>query len=112
MPRELSRVPPPPSPPPRPRDPPPPAPPPRPVPQCGRATGTGPPIGASQASPPPPLFHGRVMWRRPWGVISQARFARAVERRYALSRVSTDRVTRAAPLSGTDLVEGDAAPSA
>ena len=83
-----------------------------PVPQFVLAYDTVTPIGASQASPPPPLFHELVMWRRPWGVISQARFARAVERRYALSRVSTDRVTRAAPLSGTDLVEGDAAPSA
>src|SRR5207244_6530381 len=83
-----------------------------PVPQFVLSYDTVAPIGGSRASPPPPLFHELVVWRRPWGVISQARFARAVERRYALSRVSTDRVTRAAPLSGTGLVDGDAAPSA
>src|SRR5690349_7521703 len=58
----------------------------------------------------PPTFHELSLWRRPWGAISQARFARAIEQRYALRRTSTDRAARAAELRA--LGSGDAAPPA
>jgi polyphosphate kinase len=40
-------------------------------------------------------FHELATWRRPWGVIRTARFARAIEQRYGVSRASADRLERA-----------------
>src|SRR3989449_658583 len=46
-------------------------------------------------------FHELAAWRRPWGVIPAARFARAIEQRYGVSRASTDRLRRVtAPPTG------------
>ena len=74
-----------------------------PVPQFVLAYDTVTPVGGSEA----PGFHELTLWRRPWGVISTAAVARAIERRYALRPASTDRATRAARLrEGGD----DAAP--
>lgn len=76
-----------------------------PLPQFVLAYDTVTPVGGSEA----PAFHELILWRRPWGVISAARFARAIERRYALRPMSTDRATRAAQLREG---AGDAAPPA
>jgi len=43
-------------------------------------------------------FHELAMWRRPWSVIPTARFARAIEQRYGVSRASIDRVEHATAL--------------
>ncbi len=47
---------------------------------------------------PPCLFHELVAWRRPWAVIPTARFARAIEQCYGVSRASDDRAERASAL--------------
>src|SRR5207249_4505013 len=43
-------------------------------------------------------FHELAAWRRPWGVIPAARFARAIEQRYGVSRASADRLERVTAL--------------
>ena len=63
------------------------------------------PVAGSQAPP----FHELVVWRRRWSVISQSRFAQAIERRWALRPTSTDRATRAAQLTAAGLAAGAAA---
>ena len=60
----------------------------------------------------PPAFHELVVWRRRWSVISQSRFAQAIERRWALRPTSTDRATRAAQVTAAGLAAGAAAPPA
>ncbi len=40
-------------------------------------------------------FYELAAWRRPWSVIPTARFARAIEQRYGVSRASADRLERA-----------------
>jgi len=47
---------------------------------------------------PAPTFQELAAWRRPWAVIPTGRFARAIERRYGVSRALADRVERAAEL--------------
>src|SRR2546426_11418533 len=47
---------------------------------------------------PPCEFHELVAWRRPWAVIPTARFARAIEQGYGVSRASADRGERASVL--------------
>lgn len=66
------------------------------------------PVAGSRA----PAFHELVVWRRRWSVISQARFAQAIERRWALRPTSTDRATRAAQLTAAGLAAQAAAPPA
>lgn len=56
-----------------------------------------------------PAFHELVVWRRRWSVISQSRFAQAIERRWALRPTSIDRATRAAQLTAAGLAAGAAA---
>ncbi|HEV2751337.1 MAG TPA: polyphosphate kinase 1 [Gemmatimonadales bacterium] len=77
-----------------------------PVPQFVLAYDTVTAVGGDDA----PTFHELILWRRPWAAISQARFARAIERRYALRHASTDRLARAAELR--ELGSDDAAPPA
>src|SRR2546428_8489111 len=43
-------------------------------------------------------FHELAVSRRPWSVISTARFARAIERRYGVARAAADRVARTTEL--------------
>ena len=43
-------------------------------------------------------FHELAVSRRPWSVIPTARFARAIERRYGVTRASADRVARTTAL--------------
>jgi len=47
---------------------------------------------------PPYEFYELAVWRRSWSVIPTARFARAIEQRYRVSRASADQVTRATAL--------------
>ncbi|HYL56022.1 MAG TPA: polyphosphate kinase 1 [Gemmatimonadales bacterium] len=65
------------------------------------------PVAGSQA----PAFHELVVWRRRWSVISQSRFAQAIERRWALRPTSTDRATRAAQLTAAGLAAAAAPPA-
>src|SRR5437867_11114574 len=43
-------------------------------------------------------FHELAAWRGPWGVLPAARFARASEQRYGVSRASADRLERVTAL--------------
>ena len=52
----------------------------------------------SGAAGRPCEFHELAAWRSPWSVIPTARFARAIEQRYGLSRASADQVERATTL--------------